>query len=199
MLWRIWVVSKEVRYRDTTSCGVCDCRTAWKETSPHFQILSASLKSWCSVSRVYQSSGRDQNTVTQDLGLQGFGAHIANKLCQSTPAKRKLFYRWSDFSAASGSELAVSGFLSAGYFELFCSIFFSAMTLDTFKLLNDFQHLYLVFLFTGTVLYRRNLLYFMCQQGSQKCMTYLISVVVEILLLLIDKILLLHSGKFRYN
>lgn len=35
MLWRIWVVIKEVRYRDITSCGVCDCRTAQKETNPH--------------------------------------------------------------------------------------------------------------------------------------------------------------------
>lgn len=131
MLWRIWVVSKEVRYRDTTSCGVCDCRTAWKETSPHFQILTESLKSWCSVSRVYWSRGRDQNTVTQDLRLQGFWAHTANKLCWSTPAKRKLFYRWSDFFAAFASELSASGFLSTGW-ELnlnYCAAFFSAMTL----------------------------------------------------------------------
>lgn len=72
MLWRIWVVSKEVRYRDTTSCGVCDCRTAQKEKSPHLQILSVNLKSWYFVSGVYWRRGRDQNTVTQDLGLQRF-------------------------------------------------------------------------------------------------------------------------------
>jgi len=65
-------VSKEVRYRDTTSCGVCDCRTAQKEKSPHFQILSVNVNSWYFVRRVYWRRGRDQNTVTQDLGLQGF-------------------------------------------------------------------------------------------------------------------------------
>lgn len=162
MFWRIWVVSKEVRYRNTTSCGVCDCRTARKETNPHFQILSANLKSWCSVDRVYWSSGRDQNTVTQDLGPQGFWAHTANKLCWSTLAKEKLFYRWSDFSAASGSQLAVSGFLSAGYFELLCSIFFHY----DIRCVQVTQWLSASLFSFGTVLYRRNLLSFTCQQGS---------------------------------
>lgn len=154
----LWVVSKEVRYRDTTSCGVCDCRTGQKEKSPHFQILSANLKSWYFVSRVYWRRGCDQNTVIRDLRLQGFWAHTTNWLCWSTPVKNKekLFSRWSDFSAASGSELAVSGFLSIGYFELLWSTY-STMTLDVFKLLNNFQHPFF--------LYRRNPSCFTCQQG----------------------------------
>lgn len=86
--------------------------------------------------------------------------------------------RWSDFSAASGSELAVSAFLSVGYFELL-QITFSTMTLDVFKLLNDFQHP-----FFCTVLYRRNPSCFTCQQGPQKRMTCFISVVAQVLLLL---------------
>lgn len=161
MLWRIWVVSKEVRYRDTTSCGVCDCRTAQKEKSPHFQILSAHLKSWYFVSRVYWRRGRDQNTVIQDLGLHGFWMHTANELCLSTPvkSKEKTFSRWSDFSAVSGSELAVSGFLLVGNFELLWSTF-STMALYVFKLLSNFQHP-----FFSTVLYRRNPSCFTCQQG----------------------------------
>lgn len=163
MLWRIWVVSKEVRYRDTTSCGVCDCRTAQKEKSPHFQILSANLKSWYFVSRVCWRRGREQNTVIQDLGLQGFWAHTANEICCSTPVKNKekLFSRWSDFSLSSVSELVVSDFLSVGYFEWLWSTF-STMTLDVFKLFNDFQHPF----FFCTVSYRRNPSRFTCQQGQ---------------------------------
>lgn len=37
-------MSKEVRYRDITSCGACDCRTAQKETGSHTNTFSEPLE-----------------------------------------------------------------------------------------------------------------------------------------------------------
>lgn len=93
----------------------------------------------------------------------------------------KLFYRWSDFSAASGSELAVSSFLSAGYFELLCSIF----SCYDIRYVQVTQWLSVHFFFFLVQFCIEEICCVLHVNKDHRSVWHLISVVVEILLLLI--------------
>jgi len=68
LVWRIWVASKEVRYRGTTSNRICDAEQL-RTTQALMQTLSLNLKSRYFVSRVCWRRDSDQNTVIEDAGL----------------------------------------------------------------------------------------------------------------------------------
>lgn len=119
-----FVIAEQLRKRKVLTCR-------------YFQRTSRADTSWAG-----SIGGED---VTRIQWHKTWGCSVSEHILQVSyvglPQWRikKNSSRWSDFSAASGSELAVSAFLSVGYFELL-QITFSTMTLDVFKLLNDFQH-----------------------------------------------------------